>query len=80
MVSESIGRSRGRERPIGLSTLRHDGPAEHHRVIFVGEVVAVRDVRAGERPEVAIDVRAVLAAGRARDQRDVGRLAVTFAT
>jgi hypothetical protein len=34
MVSESIGRSRGRERPIGLSTLRHDGAAEHHRVIL----------------------------------------------
>src|SRR3954454_7871054 len=32
-----------------------DRPAEHHGVVLVGEVVAVRDVGAGEVPEAAVD-------------------------
>src|SRR3954467_1719372 len=34
---------------------RNDLPGEHHRVVLVGEVVAVRDVAADERPEAARD-------------------------
>lgn len=36
-------------------TLRGDLPAEHHGVVLVGQVVAVRDVRPDEVPEAAID-------------------------
>src|SRR3954454_11977595 len=35
--------------------LGEDLPAEHHVVVLVGEVVAVRDVRAREGPEAARD-------------------------
>src|SRR4051794_34955758 len=49
-----------------LAALRgHDFPAEHHVVVLVGQVVAVRDVRAGEGAEPARDVGLL-----ARVQRD----------
>src|SRR4051794_38930289 len=38
-----------------LDALRLDVPAEHHVVVLVREVVAVRDVGPGERPELALD-------------------------
>src|SRR5690242_12344775 len=46
--------SRGRRRVRGVR-LRDDGPAEHHRVVFVHEVVAVRHVRSDEVTEPAVE-------------------------
>src|SRR6478672_11217635 len=39
---------------VRAERLGGDLPAEHHRVVLVGQVVAVRDVRAGEVPEPAV--------------------------
>src|SRR3954469_25703924 len=42
--------------PVSIPGLQRDGPAEHHVVVLVGEVVAVGHVVAGERPEPAPDL------------------------
>ena len=52
---QSCGISVPEDRSYSYQPLRLDFPAEHHRVVFMGQVMAMGDILTGKGPEVSID-------------------------